>query len=419
MCSAIEETGDNKIKVTFTDGTTATADTVVCADGIKGVGRRTLLGEEKAALSEAPCSFVNICNKYKPEQARFIRDTLDTMYKFAAHPEQPTLFMIVPVDIPDLDKPEEWKYQTCLSTWGAKHSDSNEERLRTFKNAASRYAEPWKSAVEWLPEDTWIPPDTIKYWANPEIWPNWGGKVTLAGDGAHPIVPFRAQGLNNALQDAHNYVQALVEVRDGSKTLEDAITAYGAEVLERCSAENKLSNMWGPVLHNWQAMMNTPMMKQGYGQTKKPETATEETKPTEESKEESPQAAEQASDCTLPAQAGAEAQSQAQREEKQSQTPSQHAKPTRLEPPPQAPTATLAHGQYTPTEELAKSPDLVASTVDDERDVGAMTPSSDADEVAQLKKENAALRKRNDLLLEKLKAIQSLLVVEEGEMDDA
>ena len=48
-----------------------------------------------------------------------------------------------------------------------------------------------------------------------------------------------------------------------------------------------------------------------------------------------------------------------------------------------------------------------------------MTPSSDADEVAQLKKENAALRKRNDLLLEKLKAIQSLLVVEEGEMDDA
>ena len=386
---------------------------MVCADGIKGVGRRTLLGEEKAALSEAPCSFVNICNKYKPEQARFIRDTLDTMYKFGAHPEQPTLFMIVPVDIPDLDKPEEWKYQTCLSTWGAKHSDSNEERLRVFKEAASKYAEPWNSAVQWLPEDTYIPPDTIKYWANPEIWPNWCGKVTLAGDGAHPIVPFRAQGLNNALQDAHNYVQALVDVRDGKSMLADAITAYGAEVLERCSAENKLSNMWGPVLHNWEAMMNTPMMKQGYGQTKKPE-ASSETKPQEETKEAEVDTKEvtsstkqYAEDQSLPATDGAG----------EATTPS---KPTRLAPPsPSAPTATLAHGQYTPTEEH-KSPDLVATVPrDSTTSVGVMTPDPVTDdELALLKKENEVLRRRNEMLMERLKKIQTLVEVREVGVDD-
>jgi hypothetical protein len=394
---------DDKVTVTFADGTSATADTVVCADGIKGVGRTTLLGEEKAALSIAPCSFVNICNKYKPEQARFIRNTLDTTYKFGAHPDQPTLFMIVPVDIPDLDKPEDWKYQTCLSTWGATHSDSNEERLRVFKEAASNYAEPWRSAVQWLPDDTIIPKDTIRYWANPVIWPNWNGKVTLAGDGAHPIVPFRAQGLNNALQDAHNYVQALLAVRDGKKSLADAITAYGDEVLERGSAENKLSNMWGPVLHNWQALMNTPMMKQGYGQTKKPEES-EKAEQAEKSPEENPvQSSEE------PPAAKVEEQPETIQSPPQANDSSDE-KATRTDTDPPPPTATIAHGQYTPTEEH-KSPDLDATEP-------PLTPEpieATDDELSKLRKENEALKRWNKVLVEKLKAIQNLVVtVQEG-----
>jgi hypothetical protein len=435
------------------------ADTVVCADGIKGVGRTTLLGEGKAALSTVSCSFVNICNKYKPEQARFIRNTLDPMYKFGAHPDQPTLFMIVPVDIPDLDKPEDWKYQTCLSTWGASQSDSNEERLRVFKEAASKYAEPWRSAVQWLPDDTYIPNDTIKYWANPVIWPNWSGKATLAGDGAHPIVPFRAQGLNNALQDAHNYVRALVDVRDGKKSLADAITVYGDEVLARGSAENKLSNMWGPVLHNWQAMMNTPMMKQGYGQSKKSEEAAKEYKqerPELPSKEtataepaENAASAPQANEHSdqkpahpsevvvqeesvehsvtapfpLPHVNGhstgepAPIQSAEHSESAPSPPPqtNEHSdeKPANLEPPQSR--ATLAHGQYTPTEEH-KSPGM--SDID-----RPLTPSSEEapeDELAKLRKENEVLKRRNILLVEKLKAIQNLAVMvqEVGDLED-
>jgi hypothetical protein len=437
----LEEVGD-KIKVTFSDGTTAIADTVVCADGIKGVGRRTLLGEERAALSEAPCSFVNICNKYKPEQARFIRDTLDTMYKFGAHPDQPTLFMIVPVDIPDLDKPEDWKYQTCLSTWGAKHSDSNEERLRVFKEAAGNYAEPWKSAAQWLPDDTYIPPDTIKYWANPEIWPNWNGKITLAGDGAHPIVPFRAQGLNNALQDAHNYVQALVAVRDDRQSLGDALTDYGNEVLLRGAAENKLSNMWGPVLHNWQAMMNTPMMKQGYGQTTKAEAAEEvkkdepEPEAVEELKAEVQSSQEAASPESSESSAPASVEVESPKEQ-ESATSSSAAtteaaeeasniapapvealiqapveKPTSIEAP-KVPATTIAHGQYTPTEEH-NSPDLKAT----HHDLPLTPPEISEDELTILRKENESLKRRNSLLMEKLKAIQALVTVTEVEVEE-
>jgi hypothetical protein len=175
------------------------------------------------------------------------------------------MFLVTSVDVPDLDKPEDWIIQLLMSTWGASHSDSNAERLRVFKEAASKYAEPWRSAASWLPEDKYIPDDYIRYWDEPVAWPSWNGKVTLAGDAAHPMMPFRAQGLNNALQDAHNYVNSLTDVLDGKKNLSDAITEYGAEALERGAAEIKLSSAWGPALHDWNTMMNTPMMKQGYG----------------------------------------------------------------------------------------------------------------------------------------------------------
>jgi 2-polyprenyl-6-methoxyphenol hydroxylase-like FAD-dependent oxidoreductase len=119
--------------------------------------------------------------------------------------------------------------------------------------------------VQWLPDDTYIAPDHIRYWADPIIWPTWNGKVTLAGDAAHPMMPFRAQGLNNALQDAHSYVVGLISVVESQKTLSEVVTEYSHESLRRGAAEIKLSSAWGPTLHDWNTLVNTPMMKQGYG----------------------------------------------------------------------------------------------------------------------------------------------------------
>jgi hypothetical protein len=128
---------------------------------VKGLGRSTLLGAEKSALSTATCTIVNIANKYTAEQAKFIRNNLDPVCKFAGHSDQPTVFLIAPVDIPSLDRPEEWKIQCLFTTWGAAHAETSAERLRVFKEAASHYAEPWRSAAAWLPDDTYIPPDQV------------------------------------------------------------------------------------------------------------------------------------------------------------------------------------------------------------------------------------------------------------------
>ena len=70
-------------------------------------------------------------------------------------------------------------------------------------------------------------------WTDPVKWDNRNDRTTIAGNSAHPISSFRGQGLNNALQDAALYVEAIGAVVYGVKSLEVAVSEYDAEILER------------------------------------------------------------------------------------------------------------------------------------------------------------------------------------------
>jgi hypothetical protein len=89
--------------------------------------------------------------------------------------------------------------------------------------------------------------------------------VTLAGDAAHPMVPFRAQGLNNAMRDSYGYVEAIRSIASGTSTLDAAIKEYSDEVFGRGAKEIAMSNAFGPLFHNWEALMQSPIMKLSYG----------------------------------------------------------------------------------------------------------------------------------------------------------
>jgi hypothetical protein len=89
--------------------------------------------------------------------------------------------------------------------------------------------------------------------------------VTLAGDAAHPMVPFRAQGLNNAMRDSFGYVEAMRSIVSGTSTLDAAIKEYSDEVFGRGAQEIAMSNAFGPLFHNWEALMQSPIMKLTYG----------------------------------------------------------------------------------------------------------------------------------------------------------
>lgn len=79
----------------------------------------------------------------------------------------------------------------------------------------------------------------------------------------------RGQGLNNALQDSSNFVAAMISVAKAEKNLADAIDAYDKEVLERGMLEMDISLKQTMLIHNWDTVMQSPMVKMGMHQAKK------------------------------------------------------------------------------------------------------------------------------------------------------
>ncbi|GKZ46144.1 hypothetical protein AbraIFM66951_009044 [Aspergillus brasiliensis] len=168
-------------------------------------------------------------------------------------------------DIRNPDAPDTWVFQFTLSIWTDEDPPaSEEERRHLFRAYLSTYCEPYKSVAAWLSDDTQISGEKFHYWGNITPWTNHGGRVTLAGDAAHPMVPFRAQGLNNALEDARLYVDAITRVVHGGQDLESNIKAYDDSAYTRGSMDIKLSNEQMYAYHHWDVVMNGPLMRGGY-----------------------------------------------------------------------------------------------------------------------------------------------------------
>lgn len=132
-----------------------------------------------------------------------------------------------------------------------------------FKSRGSTYAEPWASACAQVSPDTYLPLDQTTYWANAHAWNNRNGKMTLCGDAAHPMTPHRGQGLNNAVLDSVRFVEAMVKVRDGEGGLEEVVRGYDKEVLERGKAEMEVSLKQTLMIHDWETLMESPMVRMG------------------------------------------------------------------------------------------------------------------------------------------------------------
>ncbi|KAL9089120.1 MAG: hypothetical protein Q9165_005933 [Trypethelium subeluteriae] len=167
-------------------------------------------------------------------------------------------------DIKDADNPESWVFQLLYSKWvDAEPAATNAERLAQLKEMSQSYCEPFKSAAMWIRDDTHIHPDRMKDWPNPPKWDNHGGRVTIAGDAAHPMAPYRGQGLNNALEDAAHYVSMLADAREGKLSLPDAISAYDEEMRIRGSTEIDVTWKNTYAIHHFDALMDSPIAKHG------------------------------------------------------------------------------------------------------------------------------------------------------------
>lgn len=176
-------------------------------------------------------------------------------------------------DVPSTSDPANWRFQVVTSWKGSPAASTdldNAARLAEIKAKASLLKnEPFKNAVLWMPEDTVVTYDTMAYWI-PIPWDNHGGRVTLVGDAAHPMTPHRGQGLNHAICDVGNLVDALIKLKtpDTEKetlTLEGLIKDYDEEVVKRGADEVVTSKVNAEMMLSWDLIMQSPIMKGGLG----------------------------------------------------------------------------------------------------------------------------------------------------------
>ena len=264
------------VTANFEDGTHATGCLLIGADGPHSTVRKLLVGADNAKVTPIDYATTMCFSKHSREHALYLRSPpFHQLVQCAPHPSG-YLALLGLHDVPNPDKPETWTFFHYISfpePRDASSSKTTAERVAQQKMLAKKFADPFKSVYEWMPDDSttaWY--TRLQHWdpqASGHRWDNRNGRVTLAGDAAHPMTFQRGQGLNHAITDAWKIVQAIEKHWHGEKegfSREErakAIDEYEKEMIPRGSEEVRLGEMNTKMMHDWERVKHTPAVRQG------------------------------------------------------------------------------------------------------------------------------------------------------------
>ncbi|KAL4912434.1 hypothetical protein BDW62DRAFT_206487 [Aspergillus aurantiobrunneus] len=258
---------DDKVHALFADGTTAIGDMAIGCDGSRSKVREFLVGYDQAQLEPVDLTMINFPKAgYTADEARLLQ-SLHPVFKIAPHPEKPGNAMLAAMDIPDPDEPAGWSFQNYIGWWGppyAKDLQDPQTRMQFYRDWVSPLCEPFRTGLMNVAEDETVPVYAGQQWAPTMQWDTHGGRVTLAGDAAHSMVPQRGQGLNNAMKDAATLVDIVSAVTRGEMLLVDGITRYEDEMKPRGATEVALSLEQALKARDQSTLKESPLFKQGW-----------------------------------------------------------------------------------------------------------------------------------------------------------
>ncbi|NWA27717.1 FAD-dependent monooxygenase [Pseudomonas gingeri] len=237
----IEDTGD-QVRLSFTDGTTASADIVIGADGINSKIREELLGHEAPLYSGWVAHRALIT---RDKLARYDLDFEDCI-KWWSEDRHMMVYYTT-------GKRDEYYYVTGvphpeLDFEGPFVDSSREEMFEAFQG--------YHPTVQALIEST----DTVTKWPlrNRNPLPLWSrGRLVLLGDACHPMKPHMAQGAGMAIEDAAMLTRCLQET--GLSDHRTAFELYEANRKERASRVQAVSNA-----NTWLRTQEDPAWVYGY-----------------------------------------------------------------------------------------------------------------------------------------------------------
>jgi 2-polyprenyl-6-methoxyphenol hydroxylase-like FAD-dependent oxidoreductase len=257
----------------FTDGTTATGSMLVGADGARSSTRQILLGRELGAINHIPYAATFVQQKFTKEQALYLR-SFHPLYLASAHPKNKFAFFGMH-DATDAEDPSSWTFFFYIS-WPSSLEEqaetkdwSDAQRLAQQKELAKDFCDPWKSALEWTPDDSPVWYLGLTDW-DPGLeghrWDNHGGLVTMVGDAVHPMTYQRGQGLNHSVTDAGKLCEAIVRIQGGDDR-RASVDAFEEEMIKRGGTEVRDGTANTRMLHDWERVKQSPLFTKGMKKT--------------------------------------------------------------------------------------------------------------------------------------------------------
>ncbi|KAK3941443.1 hypothetical protein QBC46DRAFT_382699 [Diplogelasinospora grovesii] len=240
------EQAEDKVTVHFGDGTRATGDILVGAEGIHSVAREHLLGDKKCRLKKLPIGIlvgeVELSGDDMIRQLELAHSAYVTWGKVPSDQQQ-TVMMFAGLNEVHPDG-KSGKYYWLVG-WNDDEAASEnkpywtitatqEQMMAIAREKAQQVFDPvFQEIIEKTPVTGMKCPPLIFRDLELEREDIPAGRVTLLGDAAHCMTPFRGEGGVCAMGDSLDLARAIGRLSRGEDTLEHAMASYRDIMLER------------------------------------------------------------------------------------------------------------------------------------------------------------------------------------------
>lgn len=240
--------GEEQVDLTFkvgADQVTVQADIVVAADGIRSAVRKQLIGDHQAPLRYLDCIVIlGIC----PVADLLPSPLVDGKTIFQTANGNERIYMM-PFSATEIM----WQLSFPLPEEKAK--GLHRAGAEALKEEALRRCGSWHEPV----------PDIVSKTSSSvitgypaydrellrETWLPANARVTLLGDAAHPMSPFKGQGANQALLDALSLARSLYgEGSPNEDSVQHSLRAFEKEMMPRSAIKVKASAAAARYLHS-------------------------------------------------------------------------------------------------------------------------------------------------------------------------